>query len=624
MATPSTTASTRPRRITPPVSFPAPGLTAAAAGAAPPFVSNHGGSVIQSVQVVPIYWGAAWATGANATLASSVDSFFDFIVTSTLMDLLAEYGVAGQHIRHGSRLPSVHVTNSEPGTPTASGRSIDDGQIQSTLRAWISAHTVPATTANTLYFIYLPPNVTSTGSDGKKSCDKMCAYHGSYDDRVFYAVMPFANCANCGFASVLLDNMTVISSHEFCEAVTDPAGNTWWDADTGNEIGDICSGTNTRLGNFLVQTEWSDKQDLCAFQPILNAPGRFLDSYTTDFNNQQHINFVGADGHIHELFFTDIWRHKDLTTLVGAPSAVPAGDINGYQTFFNNQHHVNFLSSDGHVHELVYGSAWGHNDLTRIASGAPPPAVARSRLASYPTNFNNQQHVNYITPDGHIHEIYFDGSWHHNDLSKLATAPPATLNSPLTGYTTDFNNQQHINYTTSDNHVHELYFDGSWHHNDLTLMVGPPPVAARGSALSAYQTATNKQQHVNYLTPDGHVQEIYYSDSWRHNDLTRLAGAPPALAGSALAGLVTTFNNQQHVLYVGADAHVHELLYVNSWTHNDLSLAAAAPAVAAGSDLSAFQTLFNRQQHIQYIGADRHVHELLFTNRWSHNDLTLI
>ncbi len=619
MATPSTIATTRPRRITPPVSF-----KPAATAAAPPFASNHGGPVIQSVQVIPIYWGAAWATGTNATLATDLDSYFDFVVTSTLMDLLAEYSVPGQSIRHGSRLPSVHVPGSEPGTVTAAGRSVDDGQIQTTLRGWISAHTVPATTANTLYFIFLPPGVTAIDNSGNKSCDKMCAYHNSYDDRVFYAVMPFADCGSCGFASVLLDNLTVISSHEFCEAITDPTGNTWWDSGTGNEIGDICSGQTVRLGKFLVQKEWSDKQDLCTSTPILNVAGNSLDAYTTDFNNQQHIDFLGPDGHVHELFFTDIWRHKDLTTLAAAPSAIPGSHIDGYQTFFNQQHHVNFLSSDGHVHELLYTNAWSHNDLTHAAPGAPAAAPG-STLNGYPTNFNGQQHVNYITPDGHIHELVFSGSWRHTDLTHAApNAPAAALNSPLTGYTTDFNNQQHINYTTSDNHVHELYYDGSWHHNDLTLMVGPPPLAARGSALGAYQTAANKQQHVNYLTPDGHVQEVYYTDAWRHNDLSKLAGAPPAIAGSALSNLVTTFNNQQHVHYIGTDNHVHELLYTNSWSHNDLSHAAGAPPVAAGSSLTAFQTLFNRQQHIQYIGADRHVHELLFTNSWSHNDLTLI
>jgi hypothetical protein len=44
-----------------------------------------------------------------------------------------------------------------------------------------------------------------------------------------------------------------------------------------------------------------------------------------------------------------------------------------------------------------------------------------------------------------------------------------------------------------------------------------------------------------------------------HNDLTQPAHAPSAARGSALDGYQTTFNNQQHVNYIGTDNHIHEL-----------------------------------------------------------------
>src|ERR1019366_2927071 len=109
-----------PRIIVPPAEFIAHGVTPTP-GAPPPDLTNHGGPVVQSVQVVPIYWGAAWASGTNATLATQIDGFFDFIVTSSLMDLLGEYSLASTLIKHGSRLASVHVPGSEPGTVTPNG-----------------------------------------------------------------------------------------------------------------------------------------------------------------------------------------------------------------------------------------------------------------------------------------------------------------------------------------------------------------------------------------------------------------------------------------------------------------------------------------------------------------------
>ena len=37
-----------------------------------------------------------------------------------------------------------------------------------------------------------------------------------------------------------------------------------------------------------------------------------LDGYQTSFNNQQHVNYIGTDGHVHELVYTDHWSHTDL------------------------------------------------------------------------------------------------------------------------------------------------------------------------------------------------------------------------------------------------------------------------------------------------------------------------
>src|SRR5713101_1576203 len=103
-----------PRAIVPPVDFEAPGL--APVITAPPSLTNHGGPLIGAAQVVPIYWGAAWSAAANSQLATQLDSFFDFILTSEYMDMLAEYSTAMTTILHGARLPSVRITTSEPGT----------------------------------------------------------------------------------------------------------------------------------------------------------------------------------------------------------------------------------------------------------------------------------------------------------------------------------------------------------------------------------------------------------------------------------------------------------------------------------------------------------------------------
>jgi zona occludens toxin (predicted ATPase) len=132
-------------------------------------------------------------------------------------------------------------------------------------------------------------------------------------------------------------------------------------------------------------------------------PGSPIHSYATTFNSQQHVNFLDSDGHVHELWYGSEWAHNDLTVLAGAPSAAAGRKIVGYETTFNNQQHVNFLDSDGHVHELWFGSEWAHNDLSSLASGSP--AASESRVMGYQTTFNAQQHVNYLDAEGHVYEL---------------------------------------------------------------------------------------------------------------------------------------------------------------------------------------------------------------------------
>ncbi len=255
-----------PRAIVPPESFVAHGLSLVP-GAPVPSLVNHGGPVLEAVEVVTIYWGAAWGSGTNATLAGQLDQFFDFLLTSSYMDLLTEYSTATTTIRHGRRIQSAHIAGTEPGTVTPTGRQVTDDQIQQALRGWITAGTVSATTANTLYFIYLPPSVLSLMSNGMRSCTDYCGYHGAAGN-VYYAVIPYADCNGCVFPGNLLDTLTEVSSHELAEAITDPALNTWWDPGTQNEIGDICNRQTTRLGGFLVQTEWSNAQSACVIGPL--------------------------------------------------------------------------------------------------------------------------------------------------------------------------------------------------------------------------------------------------------------------------------------------------------------------------------------------------------------------
>ncbi len=87
-----------------------------------------------------------------------------------------------------------------------------------------------------------------------------------------------------------------------------------------------------------------------------------------------------------------------------------------------------------------------------------------------------RHHVNYIDSDGHVHELYKTPtiSWKDNDLTKLAgSSTDGGAGSPLDGYW-DTLSRQHVNYIDSERHVHELYNTptSSWKDNDLTKLAG--------------------------------------------------------------------------------------------------------------------------------------------------------
>jgi len=206
----------------------------AAAPAATPHLTYRNGPLLSSVEVFTMFWGAAWQ-GVQNPLATQINQFFDFILTSPLITQLAEYNVPGFSIGPGRRTGTITLTSPAP------GRSVSDTAIQHFLQQEISTnHLVPHPTPNTLYFIYVPPGVRVV-QGGSASCQAFCGYHNDISGQVFYAVMPYPGCNGCLGGLSVLDALTSTSSHELCEAITDAIPGRGWYDDTNGEIGDICA-----------------------------------------------------------------------------------------------------------------------------------------------------------------------------------------------------------------------------------------------------------------------------------------------------------------------------------------------------------------------------------------------
>jgi hypothetical protein len=221
-----------------------------------PNLTYRGGPLLTNVQVFAIFWGNAWNTPANSPLLTHMNEFFDFILTSKLMGQLSEYSVPGQEIGHGTRKGSTVFTTSEP------GKTVTDAAIQAMLQTEIASGIFPAASSSSLYFVFLPPG-TQVEQGGAKSCKTFCGYHDATSDNIFYAVMPYPGCTGCEGGLAIPDALTSTSSHELCEAITDPVPGKGWYDDANGEIGDICAWKTKTLGGYTVQLEWSNSADAC-------------------------------------------------------------------------------------------------------------------------------------------------------------------------------------------------------------------------------------------------------------------------------------------------------------------------------------------------------------------------
>ena len=219
-------------------------------------LSYRGGPLLQNAQVFTIFWGRQWQSSATAQLImAKINQFFTAILASPLIDQLAEYSVPGKAIGHGAFIGTKVIT------PAAPVGSVTDSQIQGALSGWIKAQALPKNTPDTLYFIYLDPGVVSI-MGGSKSCQNYCGYHGRIGS-IYYGVMPYPTCHGCLGAMSATDALTGTSSHELCEAITDPAPGQGWYDDRNGEIGDICAWHFKQVGGYTVQLEWSNAQGKC-------------------------------------------------------------------------------------------------------------------------------------------------------------------------------------------------------------------------------------------------------------------------------------------------------------------------------------------------------------------------
>src|ERR1700753_3326625 len=356
-------------------------------------------------------------------------------------------------------------------------------------------------------------------------------------------------------------------------------------------------------------------------------------------DNSQHVNFIGTDDHVHELYIAPgaDWVDNDLTELAIAQSPAVQSGLSGYWQSDASVHvFYNGAGTDNHVYQLRIfpgGPGWVWEDLTSLADGIVPE-VSRALNAYWGTD--NSQHVNYIGSGDHIHELYRASGasptdWTDNDLTALAGAVPPHSNTALVSYWGS-DSSQHVVFIGTDDHVHELYIAPGahgWVDNDLTALTGAltPNV---NTALAGFWD-TDSSQHLLYIATDGHIHELFIVPGipgWADHDLTTVGHAIAPNIGAAL-DVYSGSDGSRHINFFGVDEHVHELYNHPGaagagWVDNDLTkMANAVDSVVGDRELHGYWGN-DSSQHVNFIGTDGDLHELYIapgTNGWGDNNL---
>jgi hypothetical protein len=260
-------------------------------------LTYHGGKIVKASTTYAIFWNppklqSGAAAGMSATYQSLLRRYLGDVGGSGLMNSATQYYQIAGGIKTAIKNRSTFAGSwtdtsayprsgcSDPATP---GNCLTDAQIRTEIKKGLTANGwTPG--PGKIFFLY-----TSKGEGSCIGADcaftVYCAYHwkfGFNGKPVIYGSMPYAGTApqGCGVgaspnADIDADSAVNLTSHEQMEAITDPGGNAWYDAQ-GAENGDKCAwnfGSTTLDGGkanqswnghfYLVQQEWSNAGTRC-------------------------------------------------------------------------------------------------------------------------------------------------------------------------------------------------------------------------------------------------------------------------------------------------------------------------------------------------------------------------
>jgi hypothetical protein len=307
---------------------------------------------------------------------------------------------------------------------------------------------------------------------------------------------------------------------------------------------------------------WQDSNLSAQVDPPVLIPDQKPVAYI--FRTRGHVIYLGiasqnSEDHEIQEFFADQsgWHGNNLSRTTGAPSPSRASPI-AYVAEFEQTQHVHYIGRDGHLHELWNSGGWHWHDLT-VASGAPL-ALSGTSPAGFVSEVARTQHVYFVGQDGQVHGIRWKaGNWSPHDPDLVGGTPGSASVSPV-GYSLD--GVERVAYVGLNGQVHELSFDGNaWDHQNPSEETNTS-VQGNG-ALAAYPGLIPGTRRIIVIPEGGSIQQLSNDGGgWEFTVLLDSNGpnqAKGADAGARPGAFSAPAALQEYVYYPSINFRVVEL-----------------------------------------------------------------
>jgi hypothetical protein len=276
-------------------------------------------------------------------------------------------------------------------------------------------------------------------------------------------------------------------------------------------------------------TAWSSHNLTSLVGAPAARPGSPIVSVVNPYAGSIQLNYLDSSGHIQQMWSWDrkMWFGNDLTSQTGAPNAAANSPLFTLNDTAQDSIEVYYLDTNNYVRGLSFSSSGGWVYLNPSPSGVWP-AASGSALVGVVNPYAGSVQVNYVDSAGHVDQLY---SWNRTTWYGGQVLPGAPNAAPGSGLATEVNtlaSSVEVYYLDSTQTVSELWYRGGWNFSNPTVGTGAPNAAPGSPVVSLVNTRANTVQ-VHYIAPDKHVHELWWNGSWHADDVTLAAGAYPTI-----------------------------------------------------------------------------------------------